>query len=121
MIEGEKGSVFLRFLIVILSVAVILSVLIPQLRQKREEQDTALCRQQMSAMAKAQTEYLEAKGVYADNLDSLGVFLSMGGDLVCPTNGAPYEMTAVDSISYTIGCPNDHGLVRTGSKSWEQK
>jgi Tfp pilus assembly protein PilE len=121
MIKGERGSVFLRFLIVVLSVAVILSVLIPQFRQKREEQDRTLCRGQMSALARAQTEFRQVKGAYADNLDSLSVILSLGGDFVCPINGAPYQITAVDSTSYTIGCPNEHGLVRTGSKSWEQK
>jgi len=121
MIKGEGGSVFLRFLIIVLSVAVVLSVLIPQFRQKKEEEDAALCREQMSTMAGAQNEYRQIKGVYADNLDSLRAALPMVGDFVCPTNGASYQMTAVDSTSYTISCPNEHGLVRTGGKSWEQK
>jgi len=121
MIRGEGGSVFLRFLIVVLSVAVVLSVLIPQFQGKREKEDTALCREQMSALARAQDEYREAKRVYADNLDSLRVFLHTEKDFSCPTNDAPYLMTAVDSTNYSVSCPNNHGMVRNGEKSWEKK
>jgi hypothetical protein len=121
MIRGEGGSVFLRLLIVVLSVAVVLSVLIPQFREKREEEETALCHEQMSALAEAQAEHIKAKRVYAENLDSLRVLLPMERDFFCPTDNAPYLMTAVDSTSYSISCPNNHGLVRTGEKSWEKK
>lgn len=121
MIKSERGSVLLRILIVILSVGVILSVLIPQSKQKREREDTALCREQMSALADAQDELRRTKGVYADNLDSLSLVLPEGRDMVCPTNGGQYRITAVDSSSYTIECPNQHGLVRTGIRSWEQR
>ena len=121
MIGSERGSVLLRILIVILSVGVILSVLIPQLREKRESEDTVLCREQMTALARAQNEHRETSGIYADNLDSLRVFLPEGADFVCPTDGRNYRITAVDSTTYTIGCPNEHGIVITGSNSWEQK
>jgi len=41
--------------------------------------------------------------------------------MTCPTDGRPYIMSAVDSTSYTISCPNEHGLVSTGRMSWEKK
>ncbi len=119
MIGSERGSVLLRILIVILSVGVVLSVLVPQLREKRESEDTALCREQMTALARAQDERREISGIYADNLDSLRVFLPDRAVFVCPTDDRNYRITAVDSTSYTIGCPNEHGIVITGSNSWE--
>ncbi len=121
MIRGQGGSAFLRFLIVVLSVAVVLSVLIPQFREKRQQEETALCRQQMSLLAEAQEEYQEARGVYTDHLDSLRLFLTEGGDYLCPIGAASYVLIAADSTSYSISCPNEHGLVRNGEKSWEKK
>jgi hypothetical protein len=121
MQNSERGSVFLRVLIVVLSVAIILSVLIPQFRQKREKEETALCREQMSAITQAQAESRKIKRIYADNLDSLAVFLPEEMEFTCPTDARSYLITAVDSSSYSISCPNDHGMVRNGGKSWEQK
>jgi competence protein ComGC len=121
MVGDESGSVFWRLLIVILSVAVVLSVLIPQLNQMKEEQETALCREQMSQLAEAQDNYIEIRGVYADNPDSLKAFLAQEVAVTCPTNGRPYLMSAVDSTSYTISCPNEHGMINTGKMSWEKK
>ena len=121
MQNSERGSVFLRVLIVVLSVAIILSVLIPQFRQKKEKEETALCREQMSTITQAQTESRKIKRLYADNLDSLAVFLPEEMEFTCPTDAQSYLITAVDSSSYSISCPNDHGMVRNGGKSWEQK
>jgi Tfp pilus assembly protein PilE len=121
VISSESGSVFWRLLIIILSVAVVLSVLIPQLNQKREEDEITQCRVQMAQIAEAEEEYRETRGLYTDQLDSLEVFLPETGAVVCPTDGRPYIISAVDSTSYTISCPNDHGLVNTGKMSWEKK
>jgi len=121
VIRGESGSVFWRLLIIILSVAVVLSVLIPQLNQMREEAEIARCREQMAQIAEAQEAYREARVLYADQLDSLLVFLPDDGAVACPTDGRPYIMSAVDSTGYTISCPNEHGLINTGKTSWEKK
>jgi competence protein ComGC len=120
-ITGESGSVFWRLLIVILSVAVVLSVLIPQLNRIKEEKETALCREQMTQLAQAQEAYRETHHLYAGSADSLEALLSEGTAVTCPTDGRPYIMSAVDSTSYTISCPNEHGLVNTGKMSWEKK
>ena len=121
MRESERGSVLLRILIVILSVAVILSVLIPQFKEKKEKEELALSRMRMSLLAEAQGAHLEAKGVYASNLDSLRAFLPEGEDFVSPTSGLSFQVSAVDSISYIIQSPDGQGLIRTGRKSWEEK
>jgi len=121
MRKSERGSVFLKLLIVILSVAIILSVLIPQYRQKKEKEETVLCRERMSAVAQAQTESRKVKRLYADNLDSLSTFLPGEMEFTCPTDAQSYLLTAVDSSSYSISCPNEHGMVKNGGRSWEQK
>jgi len=121
VIRGESGSVFWRLLIIILSVAVVLSVLIPQLNQLREEAEVDRCREQMAQIAEAQESYREARGLYADQPDSLMHFLPDAGIMTCPTDGRPYIMSAVDSTGYTISCPNEHGLINTGKMSWEKK
>jgi type II secretory pathway pseudopilin PulG len=121
MSTGERGSVFLRLLIVILSVAVVLAVVVPQLRQMKEGKDTTLCREQMIQLAQAQDTYLRMRGHYTENLDSLRALLPPGSNFSCPTNGSPYLLTAVDSTNYTISCPNEHGLINSGKKSWEKK
>jgi|GEM_PF-1445537 len=120
-VRGESGSVFWRLLIIILSVAVILSVLIPQLNQMREEAEVARCREQMIEIAEAQETYLESQGLYAEQMDSLLALLPDAGHAVCPTDGRAYIMSAVDSTNYTISCPNEHGLINTGKLSWEKK
>ena len=121
VVTGVSGSVFWRLLIIILSVAVVLSVLIPQLNQKREEADEIQCRDQMTQVADAQDTYKDANGVYAEYADSLLFFLPDTTYVTCPTDGRPYIMSAVDSTSYTISCPNGHGMISTGKKSWEKK
>ncbi len=121
VVKGESGSVFWRLLIVILSVAVVLSVLIPQLSQIREEKETRMCRENMAQLAEVQDIYRETHGLYGEVPDSLLVLLPQGSVMTCPTDGRPYIMSAVDSTSYTISCPNEHGLVSTGRMSWEKK
>jgi hypothetical protein len=121
MMKGEGGSVFWRFLIVILSLAVVLAVVIPQLRQHREKRDTATCREQMTQLSKAQDDRRQVVGTYADHLDSLRAYLPQGMGFVCPIDGQSYLISALDSTTYTISCPNEHGLVNLGKKSWEKK
>jgi Tfp pilus assembly protein PilE len=121
VVKGEGGSIFWRLLIIILSAAVVLSVLIPQLNQRREEAEIAQCRQHMTEIAEAQEIYLETQGYYSGQLDSLLALLPDAGHGSCPTDGRPYIMSAVDSTSYTISCPNEHGLINTGKTSWEKK
>jgi len=121
MVKGESGSIFWRLLIVILSAAVVLSVLIPQLNQIREKKEIRLCREKMAQLAETQESYRETHGLYGEVPDSLLTLLPQGSALTCPTDGRPYIMSAVDSTSYTISCPNEHGLVNTGRMSWEKK
>ena len=121
VVTGEGGSVFWRLLIIILSVAVVLSVLIPQINQMREEAEVAQCRERMAQVAEAQEAYHQAKVLYAEHMDSLATCLTGAEPAVCPTDGRPYLMSAVDSTSYTISCPNEHGLINTGKMSWEKK
>jgi hypothetical protein len=121
MMKGESGSIFWRFLIVVLSVAVVLAVVIPQVRQHREQQAIAACREQMVQIGNTQDEFRLAGGLYVDDLDSLKAYVPAGIDLGCPIDGRSYLISAVDSSSYTISCPNEHGLVNMGKKSWEKK
>jgi len=121
VVKDESGSIFWRLLIIILSAAVVLSVLIPQLNQMREEAEIARCREQMAQIAEAEETYREAQGLYAGQLDSLAAFLPDAGLTACPVDGRAYIISAVDSTGYTISCPNEHGLVNTGRMSWEKK
>lgn len=121
MMKSERGSVFWKILIVILSVAVVLSILIPQISEKRQESNTALCRESMSQLAQAEVSHRKARGLYTDDLDSLQIFQPGRQSFACPNDNRSYIITFVDSTNYTISCPNDHGMINSGSKSWEKR
>jgi len=121
MMKSERGSVFWRLLIVILSVGVVLSILIPQISEKKQEKNTALCRERMSQLAQAEVSHRKARGLYTDDLDSLQFFQPGSKPAGCPNDNKAYMITFVDSTNYTISCPNDHGMINSGSKSWEKK
>jgi hypothetical protein len=121
MMKSERGSVFWRILIVILSAAVVLSILIPQFSEKRQESNMALCRERMSQVAQAEVSHRRARGLYTNDLDSLQMFPPGRQSFACPNDNRSYIVTFVDSTDYTISCPNDHGMISSGSKSWEKR
>ncbi|MFQ6091819.1 MAG: hypothetical protein ACE5OR_03915 [bacterium] len=122
--KDEKGLILIDILIVILIAGIIAAILVPQYAQKREREQTELCRQNMISLADVEGRYYERAEKFASDIGELSVVVPEVGGLVCPKGGLEYSIALQDSLSYVITCPHGHGDVRgdtTETKmSWEK-
>lgn len=70
-----KGSIILKLLIVILSAALVATILYPKKIWEEEERNTNTCRANMDRIFKAQMIYLQHHNNYTNNLDQLISFI----------------------------------------------
>ncbi|MDZ7331849.1 MAG: hypothetical protein ONB31_07705 [candidate division KSB1 bacterium] len=70
-----KGSIILKLLIVILSAALVATILYPKKIWEQEERNTNTCRTNMDRIFKAEMIYLQHHNNYTDNLDQLISFI----------------------------------------------
>jgi len=117
-LRSEKGAIILEIIIVLLSLALIASIVIPAYKEKQEKAYEAQCRARLKSLAAAEQRFFKANGFYTVSADTLS-----GDSLVavCPKDGTPYKIVSRDSSSYEIYCPNGHGTVINGRFSWEKE
>jgi len=143
MLEKRSSKSILDILIIILAVGVVAAFLTPKLRANKAAEEQKICRQRMSELAQAMENYFETAGgkikphktiadstasedtvhyrrYYTDNMDELKSFLSDSFVAECPHEAKEFKIIVQDSAFYAIICPNGHGAIVNGTKSWEE-
>ncbi len=77
-----KGSIVLKLLIVILSAALVATILYPKRIWEEEARQTETCRANMDRLFKAQMIYLQHHNNYTDNLDNLISFIKDSSKMI---------------------------------------
>ncbi|MDZ7271185.1 MAG: hypothetical protein ONB17_06185 [candidate division KSB1 bacterium] len=91
--EKARGSILYQLLIVVLIAGLVGTLLYPKKLWKEEEQNTALCRQRMEHLLRAELLYISAFNTYTDSIPKLIEFVK--GD---PTGGRLQEYKTIDSL-----------------------
>lgn len=66
-----KGSIIYKFLILVLTAALVASIWYPKKLWDQEDRNTVECRYRMSNLHNAELQYLRFKGVYTDSIEEL--------------------------------------------------
>ncbi len=69
--QKAKGSIVLKFLILVLTVTLVGSIIYPKQLKDQEEANTALCRHRMEELQKTALQYQRYHNVYTDTLSML--------------------------------------------------
>lgn len=80
--QMAKGSILLKLLIVILSAALVATILYPKKIWEEEVRQTETCRANMDRLFKAQMIYLQHHNNYTDNLDNLISFIKDSSKMI---------------------------------------
>lgn len=79
--EKAKGSIIFELLIVILSAALVGSIVYPKKLSDQERLNRELCRYRMSELFNAELQYQKYNGAYTDSLPKLVEFVRISPDL----------------------------------------
>lgn len=75
------------------------------------------CRANMNALATDQAMHRTNYGRWAVSIEELDIMIGRQWTLTCPETEEGYILTPLDD-GYILTCPDGHGSVNTGKRSW---
>lgn len=76
------------------------------------------CRAKMNTLATDQANYRDALGYWAGSNEELNRYARRPRSLTCPATAEEYTIELKEEGGYIISCPESHGSIDTGRRSW---
>ena len=147
MLIGNKGKVsFLDLIILFLCIAVVAAILLPKIREDKNEKLEKLCQLRIKALTEAEFNYFryahapkdttvgktsapektQYPRYYTDNFDSLKPYLPEWAETLditpySPIDNKEFLFVVRDSLFFVIGSRSGTGYSVMGKYNWEAK
>lgn len=120
----KRAFTLIELMIVVVVIGILAAIAIPKFSNVQEQAKTVGCRQNMKAIATAESVYFAVYDTYTTNWANLDRVQENASMLRCPSQDGTYTISEPGAGEYAVTCddypaPNQHGSIHEGITSWQ--